>query len=138
MSAFADRILGPFWTLIRSATARSSFFALYGAVVNTDNGDETCDVTFEDARMPTMQGIPKTYGLPGLKTNLQPGTKVLVCFQDGDPGKPAIVLYGTGGSLETDLSATLLKLNGGSLPVARATDTAGPYPIVGGNLTVLG
>ena len=147
MSAFADRILGPFRTLIRGATARVDYYALYSAIVNTDNGDETCDLTPEDARLPSMQAIPKMYGVPGLKTNIQPGTKVLVCFQNGDPSKPAIVLFGTGGSLETDLTATLLKLNGGSLPVARQTDsiagTAGPYPIAsglitGGNATVEG
>ncbi len=93
MSAYADRILGPWRTLIRAATERMNYFALYSAVVNTDNGDETCDLTPEDSRLPSMQSIPKMYGAPGLGSTVPVGSKVLICFQNGDPGRPAIVLF---------------------------------------------
>lgn len=141
MSAFADRILGPFRSLIRAAVARVDYFALYSAVVNTDNGDETCDLTPEDSRLPSMSKVPKMYGLPGIKTTISQGAKVLLCFQNGDPSRPAIVLFGTGSASELDINPSLIKLQGGSTPVAKEgssttghthtiTGTAGPYPIV--------
>jgi hypothetical protein len=148
MSAMMDRLLGPFRSLTRAATARVDYFALYSAIVNTDNGDETCDLTPEDSRLPTMQGIPKMYGVPGATSTLEQGGKVLICFQNGDPSKPAIVLFGkpSPGRLkldvtsETDITGSPLKLNSGSTPVAKEgssttghthtiTGTAGPYPI---------
>jgi len=46
----------------------------------------------------------------------------------------AVVLLREDGSIE--VRGTSVVLNDGTLPVARAGDTAGPYPIVGGNSTV--
>lgn len=46
----------------------------------------------------------------------------------------ASVVLKADGSIEVTGAEVIL--NGGVLPVARVTDTAGPYPIVGGNATV--
>ena len=62
------------------------------------------------------------------KTGLQPG-EVAVYNNAG-----AHVLLKADGSIE--VHGTNVVLNGGTMPVARAGDTAGPYPIVGGNPTV--
>lgn len=58
-----------------------------------------------------------------------------------EPGEVALyhhmgshVLLKNDGSIE--VTGTSVVLNGGEQPVARAGDTAGPYPIVGGNATV--
>lgn len=61
-----------------------------------------------------------------------------------EPGESAIynhkgscVVCRADGSIEvTAAPGAPVVLNGGQLPVARAGDTAGPYPIVGGNPTV--
>jgi phage baseplate assembly protein V len=47
----------------------------------------------------------------------------------------ASVVLKADGSVE--VTGTSIVLNGGTQPVARAGDTAGPYPIVGGNPTVV-
>lgn len=66
-------------------------------------------------------------------TDLQPG-EVALYHKDG-----ARVLLKNGGSIEVTAAPGMpVVLNGGTLPVARVSDTAGPYPIVGGNPTVLG
>lgn len=50
------------------------------------------------------------------------------------PGEVAIYNH-AGASVVLHIDGTI-SINGGTLPVARAGDTAGPYPIVGGNPTV--
>lgn len=122
MTAFSDRVLGPLRSIIRGATARTDFFVLYSAVVNSDNGDETCDLTPEDSRLPSMSKIPKMYGLPGITSTISSGTKVLLCFQNGDPSKPVIVLFGTGTPTKVTLAPSAeLDLVGNSDAVALAS-----------------
>jgi hypothetical protein len=112
MSAFTDRVLGPLRALIRNATARVDYFALYSAIVNSDNGDETCDITPEDTRLPSMQAIPKAYGVPGLKTTVAAGSRVLLTHANGDPSKPIIVLYDSTSAAKVSIQATAVNLTG--------------------------
>lgn len=122
MTAFTDRTLGPIRRLIRSATRRVDYYALYSAVVNTDNGDETCDLTPEDRRLPSMSKIPKLYGVPGTTSTLAAGSKVLLCFQNGDPSRPCIVQYGTGAPTKVVLAPSAeLDLVGSTDAVALAS-----------------
>jgi hypothetical protein len=127
MSAYADRLLGPLRSLIRGATARVDYYALYSAVVNVDKGDETCDLTPEDSRLPSMQSIPKLYGVPGLTSTLKPGAKVLLCFQNGDPGRPAIVLFGSSVPAKVSAQGDAVNLAGdpGAAAVGRVGDDTG-------------
>lgn len=66
-------------------------------------------------------------------TGLAPG-EVALYHKDG-----AQVLLKADGSIEvTAKPGANVVLNGGLQPIARVGDTAGPWPIVGGNPTVLG
>jgi phage baseplate assembly protein V len=70
------------------------------------------------------------------KTGLEPGESALYNHAG------AYVLCKADGSVEVhapgsvSVNGQTVVLNGGQLPVARVGDTAGPYPIVGGNPTV--
>lgn len=128
--------------------------AMYPGKVTGQTG-QTVDVTCDDVRIGDVPAVPLQLGLPGSEVQVSPGARVLVGWHGGDPRKPYATTWEGGAtvlSLSVDaqtqiqinggtlltLDGALVKLNGGTLPIARQTDTAGPYPIVGGNPTVLG
>lgn len=114
MSAFTDRLIGPFRMAVRAATARVDFYALYSAVVNSDNGDETLDFTPEDSRLPSQSRIPKMYGLPGVKSTIASGSKILFGFANGDPSKPYVAMYDGTSASKVSLQASTVNLSGDS------------------------
>jgi hypothetical protein len=145
--------------------------AHYRARVDACASDgSTLDVTPEDKRISPEKNVPLRLGIPSMTVVVQPGAIVWISWDAGDPKKPhclpcwetamvtkVIITDMTGGSVE--ISNGIIKLNGGTKPVARIGDktaghlhvesgNAGPYPIVGstqnavdsiaeGNTTVL-
>lgn len=132
--------------------------ALYPGRVVAQSADKTrVDVQLDTDRIPSPSNIPLRLGIPGASVtlNLAGNVRVLVGWEGGDSTKPYAQLFEpSAATLNLNLSATtqvainggvllkldgtLVKLNNGTLPIARQTDTAGPYPITGGNPTVLG
>jgi hypothetical protein len=118
---------------------------LYRARVDTCASDgSTMDVTPDDRRISPEKNVPMRVGLPGATMQVQPGAVVLLGWEKGDPSKPycaphweqgATVLKLTLSATEVDITGnTVLKLNGGTLGVARQTDpissaTAGPFAV---------
>jgi hypothetical protein len=140
----SDRVKGALAAWVRSLFSRLDYLARYPAKVVAQNmATGALELVPDDKRLPGMSAVPIRYGVPGMKATVAPGARVLVGFAGGDPSKPEAELWESASVLKLEVSATLVTLNGGLLPIARATDPvqAGPFAgtIVGpGNVTVLG
>jgi hypothetical protein len=95
------------------------------------------------AGMPSLLRVPVWPGVSGCDSDVILGSRVLVNFIDSDPSRPYVcALEETGGegfkplALRID-AATTIRLGAGALPVARATDMAGIYPITTTQIKVL-
>lgn len=157
-----DRVKGAMFRAVKGVFTRIDYYGKYRAKVISQSADgKKLDLKPDDVRLPQMKDVPLRLGLPGLEVKVPPGGYVNVGWEGGDPRKRyceawdpgasateitivataslsvegASVSVSASGNLELD--GNLTTLNGGVLPVARQTDTAGPYPIVGGNPTVL-
>lgn len=88
---------------------------VYAATVIAQTGS-TVDLLPESSELSAagLQGVPVMYGAPGIEAVFAPGTKMLLIFQDGRPDRPLAICF--------DGAAILLKLGGGSSPVARVGD----------------
>lgn len=128
--------------------------ACYPAKVVSQSG-QTVDVECDDSRVGQLSRVPLQLGIPGGEVTVLAGARVLVGWHGGDPRKPYATTWESGATVLTlnldastkiainggsmlTLDGTVVKLNGGVKPIARVGDTAGPYPITGGNATVLG
>jgi len=107
---------------------RVDYYALYPAVVVSQNGDKTLELRPESEKLPQgMSTVPIRLGIPGATVTVEAGARVLVGFENGDPKRPYAGLWDTASVVE-------ISINGGSTPVAKEgssiTGTAGPFPIV--------
>ena len=155
------RGVAPLKNLVNRWLARVDYFAFYHARVSAQSADgSTVDVIPDDDRLPqdSMRGIELRLGLPGVTVKVQSGCYVMVGFDSGKPNLPYATLWDLGSTtLEINIQAStkvdiscgaaafsmdgltgIIKLNNGTLPIARVGDTAGSFPIVGGNPLVLG
>lgn len=98
----------PFAQLVKSAVPRLDWFALYRGKVLGQAGN-TVDVQPDDARLPAMSKVPLRHGLPGVSVTVQPGTSILVGWENGDPSRPYACLWEGG---ETVTSMTIGGTNG--------------------------
>ena len=134
-----DRLTGALRALIRSMFPRVDYYAIYPARVVSQNGDGSLELKPDDTRLPGLSMVPIRYGIPGVKVKVAPGARVLLGFAGGDPQQPVAELWESGTVIEMKVNGQMIILNDGVLPIARITqDSAGPWPIVGGNLTVTG
>jgi hypothetical protein len=95
--------------------------------------------------MPDLQVVPVRPGIPGARSNVAPGARVLVGFVDSSPARPVVIGFedadGTGfvpQTLTLNASAEIILGAGGVLAAARMTDPvlAGPFAgtITGGSM----
>lgn len=142
MAAELDRLKAGLAGFVRSLFARIDYYALYPAKVIAQNGDGTLELQTDDQRFAGMSGVPIRYGVPGITVTVSPGARVLLGFAGGDPSKPIAELWESASVTELDITATLIKLNGGAIPVAKEgssttghqhtlSGTAGPYALSG-------
>lgn len=81
--------------------------------------------------MPELQRVPMRPGVSGCRSDVMPGSSVLVAFVDSDPGRPVVVAFedaeGDGFTpLLTEIDAsTFVKIGAGVKPVIAAGDLAG-------------
>jgi hypothetical protein len=126
-----DRLKDGMTRFVEGVFPQFDFFARYPARVVVQNG-QALDVQPDDQRIPGLSGLQMKLGLPGVQVTVQPGARVLVGFDEGNPAAPFVELWEANGVvIEFDLAASLFKFNSGIFPVARAAggDSAGPYPI---------
>lgn len=91
--------------MVRSVLPRLDYQASYfGKVVSFDQGRQQVDVVPDDARLPTMQGIPLR-GPAGVHWTIDPSTapSVAISWENGDPSRPFAFGFSTGAHV---LSAT--------------------------------
>jgi hypothetical protein len=127
----AGRMKNPLLQLIKSAFPRIDSLALYRAKVIGQSGS-TVDLQPDDARLPMMSKVPIRHGLPGVSLTVQPGTSILVGWENGDPAHPYACLWEGG---ETVMSLQLA----GNTAVARKDDHTNPGKLtltVGGAATL--
>lgn len=156
-----DRIKGALETFIRGLFPTIDYLARYEATAVAQNSDGTLEVTVDDTRFPGLSHVPIRYGVPGVSAVVNSGARVLLGFAGGDPSKPQVEIWESasvakfviaasevdvnGGNVNVtatnvcQVNGNIVELNGGTLPIARLTDQAGPFKIVGpGNISVLG
>lgn len=121
--------------MVRLLTSHVDYFAQYSATVVAQNGDGSLELKPEDPRLPGMSKIPIRYGIPGVAALVAPGARVLVGFEAGNPAHPIATVWESA----SIISLTFDGNPATPMPFARAgIDTAGPWPIIGGNLKVKG
>ena len=147
-----DEIKRSWEGIVRSALPGVDLFASYHAKVVAQSADgSTLDIQPDDSRLPGMTAVQLRLGIPGTTVKVSPGCGVMLSWDAGDPSRPFCMLWDLGATmLEIEIKATNIKLTTsatiylnaggvpGSRPIARVGDTAGPYPIVGGNPFILG
>lgn len=116
----------------------------YEYTVVAMQGDRVSVAPVDPTVAPAATPLSVWCGVPGAAAKLLPGTRVVVAFRNGDAMSPYVSAFegpdGEGwapleltldavGALNLGVLAALVKLAGGSLPVARVTDTvqAGPF-----------
>lgn len=119
----ADAILDSLRRIVTAFVGtRLDHLALYPAVVRQQRTDGTLDLHPEDARVPSCQGVPIRLGLPGVTVTVAVGARVLLGYENGNPARPVATLWESGTVTLLEIDATMVRVNGGSLKVARATD----------------
>lgn len=81
--------------LVRARTAQLELALPIGYDVVVDNGDGTLDLLSSDeTKWPSMAHVAMRSGSPGnTEQKVQPGTRVLVMHENGDPSKPFVLGY---------------------------------------------
>jgi hypothetical protein len=118
-----DRLKEAFAKLVRELTAHVDYHALYPCSVAKQDENGNLDLQPENPRMAAPTGVPIRLGIPGAKVEVQPGARVLLGFENGDPRSPVALLWDTASVLKLELNATEIVLNGGTKKVAREDDS---------------
>jgi hypothetical protein len=90
-----DRLKGALGAVVKGLLRPLDYLALYPAKVVSQAASGALDVQPEDTRLPPMSGVPLRLGLPGCKATVQPGARVLVGFEGGDPRRPVATVWDT-------------------------------------------
>jgi hypothetical protein len=99
---------------------RLDHLALYPAVVVQQRSDGTLDLSPEDPRVPSCQGVPIRLGIPGVTVTVPSGGRVLLGYANGDPSRPYASLWESG-------TVTRITINGGTAKVARLGDATNAH-----------
>jgi hypothetical protein len=124
--AAGDNFAAALEGIVRGLTAGSIYLGLFPAKVIAQNADGTLELQPDDSRLPGMSRVPIRYGIPGVSVKVAPAARVGIEFEAGDPARPVATVWDSASVIE-------IKFAGGVQPIARVGDTAGPYPIIGGN-----
>jgi len=132
-----DRLKSSIKAMVRVFSgAELDYFAYYAARVVSQSGNKL-DLTPDDTRIPGMTSVPMRLGIPGITATVEPGSRVLLGWEGGNPQKPIATAWESSSVTTLNVTAGTIVLNGGTQNVARSVvDKAGPYPIKGGNNTV--
>jgi hypothetical protein len=137
----SDRIKGALLALVRSATRRYDYFALYPCRVLSQNADGTLELVPDDETMPGQSHVPLRLGLPGVSVKVKTGARVLLGYEAGDPQRPVATVWEAAGleriTITADTAITAIapsiNLGEGGLPIARQGDLVA----VGGLTTIV-
>ncbi len=104
-----DRLKAAFGRLVGHYTSGLDRFALYPAEVVTQDADGLVSVRADDARLPPVSGVPIRHGIPGVTVEVEKGARVLLGFDAGQPDRPFVALWNSGGlkALKIEASGTV-------------------------------
>ncbi len=120
-----DALTENFAAYVRTQTVHTDFYAFYSYKVLSQNGDGTLEVVPENPDMPGMNRVPIRYEAPGVSITVAPGTKCLVGWVNGDPGKPFASHFGGGNLLGMTIDAPSVSIGGSSaVPLAKGPQMA--------------
>jgi hypothetical protein len=138
MTRLDEAILGVVQRLLPSI----DYLALYPCKMVSQNADLTLELQPEHSKLPAYSKVPIRIGIPGAQVKVAGGARVLLGFEGGSPAAPYASLWDTASVTELVLNGTIIKLNGGSVPVAKEgsvttghvhvlAGSAGPFPLTG-------
>lgn len=126
MSLVSDRLRAAIEAVVRALVPPVDALALYEAQVTTwTEATQTADLVPASPASPlpaAMSGVPQRIGPPGTRVVLQPGTRVLVGFTDGDLSRPEIRFADLPGSTGFFPAGTRVDLAEGTQGAARVGD----------------
>jgi hypothetical protein len=117
-----DRLKEAFAKLVREIMSKVDYYALYPSKVVKQDANGNLELQPEDSRIAAPTGVPIRLGIPGAKVEVQPGGRVLLGFENGDPRFPVALLWGAATVQKFELNANEIILNGGTHKVARDGD----------------
>lgn len=102
---------------IRFVMRDVTYHKLYPATVMAQTGDTLAVLPENSALQGTgLMNVPMRTGVPGAKATVAPGAKCLLGFEEGDPRKPYVALWGENVIIS-------LSFANGVLPIARQGDS---------------
>jgi len=118
---FNDRLKRALFALFKSSVPRLDYFAHYSGKVISQPNPGLLDVQPDDARLPSMGGIPIRNGIRGLTMDVPPGSTVMIGWENADPSRPYCESWG-GGEADTiriTIVADTIELGGSGLDPIR-------------------
>lgn len=82
-------------SIVRAVTSDLVYARVYAATVELQHDDGSCDVRPDAAELrgDGLQHVPVMVSPAGTGARVEPGTRCLVAFADGDPRQPRIVAW---------------------------------------------
>ena len=120
-----SRILGALQRLVAQWTRALQFASGSPCRVVAQDADGTLHLQPDDASKPACQGIPIRHGIPGVTgVTVAPGTRVRLCYDAADPGRPYAALWDLGQALTITITAAGITLTGGTVNLGGSSLTA--------------
>ncbi len=94
--------------------SRLDFLAYYPGVATNQNADGTLDIIPDDPRIPSVQGVPIRYGIPGVTATIANGARVLLGWAGGDPSKPIATVWESASVTAITFAGTTVNVGGAS------------------------
>jgi hypothetical protein len=93
----------------------------YGHIVKFHSDSQRVDVEPNDPRLPSMSNVPFRHGLPGVVVAVDPGTSVLIGWENGDPARRFACLWQGGEHVSgVTFSADAFTVNGQTVTLGGA------------------
>ena len=104
--------------IVRRFASDVTYLRVYAATVELQRNDGSCDLRTDAAELrgEGLQRVPVMSSPAGSSARVEPGTRCLVGFADGDPRKPRIIAW------EYARSRAVVALDAGRAGVARNGD----------------
>ena len=128
-----DRIKRALVYFMRTVFSKTDYYALYPCRVVSQNSDGTLELLPDNAKMPSLSGVPMRLGIPGVSITVSPGARVLLGFAEGNPQNPIATLWESGSVLSmglADATSAVMRV-GDSYTISGLTAPAGGGPVTG-------
>lgn len=104
--------------LVQRFVGELTYLRVWAGAVELQHSDGSCDVRFDAPALADrgLQRVPVMVSPAGCSARVEPGTRCLVGFVDGDPRKPRIVAWAY------ERASATVSLDGGTRAVARNGD----------------